>query len=129
MGEPGTGKARITSYRDLIVWQKSMDLIEALHPALLRLPREELFGLNAQLRTSSLSIASNISEGHDRNSKGEFLHFLGIARGSLAEVQTQIHVAGRLKYWPEADVESFLGRTYEISKMLTALMKSLKARM
>ena len=106
-----------------------MDLIEVLHPALQRLPREELFGLNSQLRRSSLSIASNISEGHDRNSKGEFLHFLGIARGSLAEVQTQIHVAGRLKYWSNAEVEKYLERTYEISKMLTALMKSLKDRM
>lgn len=129
MSESGASKAKITSYRDLIVWQKSMDLIEALHPALLKLPREELFGLNSQLRKSSLSVASNISEGHDRNSKGEFLHFLGIARGSLAEVQTQIHVAGRLKYWSIAEVETFLSRTYEISKMLTALMKSLKARM
>jgi four helix bundle protein len=125
----GTGRKKISSYRDLIVWQRAMDLIEVLHPALQRLPREELFGLNAQLRKSALSIASNISEGHDRNSKGEFLHFLGIARGSLAEVQTQIHVAGRLKYWREAEVESFLERTYEISKMLTALMKSLKDRM
>jgi four helix bundle protein len=122
----GTGKKRITSYRDLIVWQKSIDLIEALHPALQRLPREELFALNAQLRKSALSIASNISEGHDRNSKGGFLHFLGIARGSLAEVQTQIHVAGRLRYWTSDEVEGFLSRTYEISKMLTALMKSLK---
>jgi four helix bundle protein len=106
-----------------------MDLIESLHPALQRLPREELFGMNAQLRKSALSMASNISEGHDRNSKGEFLHFLDIARGSLAEVQTQIHVAGRLKYWHEAEVELFLERTYEISKMLTALMKSLKDKM
>jgi four helix bundle protein len=128
MESSGAVPKRINSYRDLIVWQKSMDLIEVLHPALLRLPKEELFGLNAQLRKSALSIASNISEGHDRNSRNEFLHFLGIARGSLAEVQTQIHVAGRLKYWPENQVESFLGRTYEISKMLTALMKSLKAR-
>jgi four helix bundle protein len=122
----GNAKKRITSYRDLIVWQKSMDLIEVLHPALQRLPREELFALNAQLRKSALSIASNISEGHDRNSKNEFLHFLGIARGSLAEVQTQIHVAGRLRYWTHDEIEDFLSRTYEISKMLTALMKSLK---
>jgi four helix bundle protein len=92
------------------------------------LPREELFALNTQLRKSALSVASNISEGHDRNSKGEFLHFLGIARGSLAEVQTQVHVAGRLKYWSEQEVEGFLARTYEISKMLTGLMKSLKGR-
>jgi four helix bundle protein len=124
----GAGRKKVTSYRDLIVWQRAMDLIEVLHPALQRLPREELFGLNAQLRKSSLSIASNISEGHDRNSKGEFLHFLGIARGSLAEVQTQIHVAGRLKYWPIEEVEAYLERTYEISKMLTALMKSLRDR-
>ena len=128
MESSGSAPKRINSYRDLIVWQKSIDLIEALHPALQRLPREELFGLNSQLRKSSLSVPSNISEGHDRNSKNEFLHFLGIARGSLAEVQTQIHVAGRLRYWPEKEVEALLARTYEISKMLTALMKSLKAR-
>jgi four helix bundle protein len=107
----GAARKRITSYQDLIVWQRSMDLIEELHPALMRLPREELFALNVQIRKSALSVPSNISEGHDRRTKGEFLHFLGIARGSLAEVQTQIHVAGRLKYWSKSDVEHFLART------------------
>lgn len=105
-----------------------MDLIEELNPVLMRLPSEELFALNAQIRKSALSVPSNISEGHDRRTKGEFLHFLGIARGSLAEVQTQIHVAGRLKYWSKNEVEQFLSRTVEISKMLNALMKSLERR-
>ena len=103
-----------------------MDLIENLHPALLQLPREELFALNTQMRKSALSIPSNISEGHDRRNKGEFLYFLGIARGSLAELQTQILVAGRLRYWREDKVEEFLATTVEISKMINALMKSLE---
>lgn len=103
-----------------------MDLIEHLHPALMTLPRHELFALTSQMRKSALSVPSNISEGHDRRSTNEFLYFLGIARGSLAELQTQIHVAGRLQYWSPDKVKQFLARTVEISKMLNALMKSLE---
>lgn len=103
-----------------------MELIEELHPALLQLPREELFALNTRIRKSALSIPSNISEGHDRRNKSEFLNFLGIARGSLAELQTQILVAGRLRYWREDKAEYFLTKTIEISKMINAPMKSLE---
>ena len=103
-----------------------MDLIEELHPALLQLPREELFALNSQIRKSALSIPSNIAEGHDRRNKSEFLYFLGVSRGSLAELQTQILVAGRLRYWRQDRVEYFFAKTIEISKMINALMKSLE---
>jgi four helix bundle protein len=126
MSSAGAAPKKITSFRDLIVWQRAMDLIEGLHPALLQLPREELFALNTQIRKSALSIPSNISEGHDRRNKNEFLYFLGIARGSLAELQTQILVAGRLRYWREDKVDYFLATTVEISKMINALMKSLE---
>jgi four helix bundle protein len=126
MDSAGPARGKITSYQDLIVWQRSMQLIEELNPALLRLPRYEMFALNTQIRKSALSILSNISEGHDRRSTSEFLYFLGIARGSLAELQTQIHVAGRLKYWSGEEVKSFLSHTVEISKMLNALIKSLE---
>jgi len=126
MNSAGAAPKKITSFRDLIVWQRSMDLIEELHPALLQLPREELFALNSQIRKSALSIPSNISEGHDRRNKSEFLYFLGVSRGSLAELQTQILVAGRLRYWRQDRVEYFFTKTIEISKMINALMKSLE---
>jgi four helix bundle protein len=126
MGSSGAAPKKVTTFQDLIVWQKSMDLIEALNEPLQLFPKFELFVLNAQMRKSALSIPSNIFQGHDRRNKNEFLHFLGIARGSLAELQTQILVAGRLRYWPKETVEVFFLRTVEISKMLNALMKSLQ---
>jgi four helix bundle protein len=126
MESSGAAPKKVTTFQDLIVWQKSMDLIEALNEPLQRLPRVELFALHAQMRKAALSIPSNISEGHDRRNKNEFLYFLGIARGSLAELQTQILVAGRLRYWSKETVDQFFGKTIEISKMLNALMKSLQ---
>jgi four helix bundle protein len=121
-------KAPIRSYKDLIVWQRSMDLLEAVHLAIRSLPDIEKYALADQLRRSVLSIPSNISEGHGRLGKREFLHFLSNSRGSLCEVQTQIHVAERLHYWPRVKARELLDLADEVGRLLNALISALRAR-
>ncbi len=84
-----TGK----NYRDLIAWQKAMDLIEQVYRATASFPKEEVYGLTSQARRSAVSIPSNIAEGQGRRTTGEFLHQLSVAHGSLRELETQILIA------------------------------------
>ena len=86
------------SYRDLIVWQKSIDLVTAVYELVKLFPREELYALSSQIRRAVVSIPSNIAEGHNRNSDKEFVQFLCIARGSLGELETQLIIAEKLNY-------------------------------
>ena len=81
----------VQSYRDLVAWNKAMELVTEIYRVTKKFPKEELFGLMSQLRRAAVSIPSNIAEGKGRLSKGEFRQFLGNARGSLAEVETQIY--------------------------------------
>lgn len=80
----------IQSFRDLTVWQKSFELTQAIYKITAQLPKEEKFGLSSQLQRSATSIPSNIAEGYCRNNRGEYLQFIGIARGSAAELETQL---------------------------------------
>ena len=114
-------KANINSYRDLIVWQKAMDLCEEVYRLARMLPKEELFALSDQLRRAAISIPSNIAEGRGRQSKKEFAHFLSIAQGSVAELETQIFLSFRLNMLQESDILSVLSLCTEVSKMLRAL--------
>jgi four helix bundle protein len=114
----------IKSYTDLIAWQKAMDLVEAVHVTLLKFPNET-YALAAQMRRSSYSIPSNISEGHGRLSRRDYRHFLGNARGSLFEVQTQVHIAKRLKYVDAAEAQALLDASFEVGRILNGLIKSL----
>lgn len=118
----------VRSYRDLLVWQKAMAWIEAVYRLTSRWPSDERFGLISQLRRSAVSVAANIAEGAGRRSTGEFLQFLGIARGSLAEAETLVLLSGRLGYSTEADVRGLLEQADEISRMSAALIASLKKR-
>src|SRR6185369_4825205 len=86
------------NYRDLIAWQKAMDLVELVYAATTGFPTDERFGLTSQVRRAVVSIPSNIAEGQARRSQSEFLHFLSIAHGSLREVETQLLIATRLRY-------------------------------
>jgi four helix bundle protein len=86
------------SYKDLVAWQKSMDLVTATYRATAGFSKDELFGLTSQLRRAAVSIPSNIAEGQGRLSEKEFRHFLGQARGSLMEVETQVQIAENLGY-------------------------------
>jgi four helix bundle protein len=91
----------VQSYRDLVAWNKAMELVTEIYRVTHAFPKEELFGLVSQLRRAAVSIPSNIAEGKGRISKGEFRQFLGNARGSLAEVETQILIAQNLSYLDE----------------------------
>ena len=85
---------RSRSYRDLIVWKRSIDLIGRIYSSTRSFPKEETYGITSQIRRAGISIAANIAEGQARNSKGEFRQFLGIAQGSLAELETADDLKG-----------------------------------
>ncbi len=89
----------IHSFRDLLVWQRSMQLTEAVYRLTEGFPREERYGLTSQIRRSAVSIPSNIAEGQGRTNLGEFRQFLGIARGSNVRIQTQLEIARTLRFW------------------------------
>jgi four helix bundle protein len=98
----------VQSYRDLVAWQKAMELVTKIYRVTKKFPKEEIFGLVSQIRRSAVSIPSNIAEGKGRLSKREFRQFLGNARGSLAELETQILIAQNLNYLNEAEVMRIL---------------------
>ena len=116
----------IKSYKDLIVWQKSLDLVESIYRITEDFPPKENFGIISQMRRASVSIPSNIAEGYGRQSKGSYAQFLSIARGSLFEIETQIELCVRLKYIQEASSKKLQFETTEISKMLTSLISKIK---
>lgn len=116
----------INSYRDLIVWQRSMDLVEVCYKVAGACPRDEIYGLTSQLRRSAVSIPANIAEGHGRDGLGEYIHFLGIAQGSLRETETHLLIGGRLNFVDKEKLNEVLRLSDEVSKMLGSLIRSLK---
>jgi four helix bundle protein len=115
----------VQSYKDLIVWQKALDLVEIIYQVTKAFPKEELYGFTNQLRRAAVSIPSNIAEGHARSSTQEFHRFLSIAKGSLAEVETQLLIAQRLGYLSNDQLASILCLQIEINKMTNGLMAKL----
>ena len=118
---------RVRDFRDLIVWQKAMDLAEAVYEVTKDFPRDEQFGLTSQVRRAVVSVASNIAEGQGRTSGNEFLHHLSIARGSLCEVQTQVMLATRFAYINDDDCQSVLAQADEVGRLLRGLSRSIDA--
>lgn len=118
----------VFGYRDLDVWKLAVDWVEAVYRATSNWPSEERFGLTSQLRRAAVSVASNIAEGAARRSTGEFLQFIGMARGSLAEAETQLLIASRLGYLDATRTEALLADADRISRMLVSLAASLKRR-
>ena len=115
----------VKNYRELIVWQKAMDLVEAVYRATGGFPKEETYGLAIQLRRAAVSIPSNIAEGQGRRSTRDFLRFLSIANGSLREVETQITIARRLNYIQEERETAVFTMTSEVARLLHGLIRSL----
>lgn len=115
----------MSGYRDLLVWQSALKIAEDAYRHTEHLPRSEMYGLTSQLRRTAISIPSNIAEGHGRNSPKEFNHFLGIALGSLCELEAHILLGIRLKFFAEADLIHLLQISSETAKMLHGLKKSL----
>ena len=118
----------IKSYRDLLVWQKSMDLAVDIHPCALAFPKAEMFGLTSQMNRSATSVPSNIAEGHGRRTTGDYIHFLTISRGSLNELETQLTLAMRHGYISEAIHDRFLDRAAEVGRLLNGLLDALERR-
>jgi four helix bundle protein len=116
---------RVQSYRDLIVWQKSIDLVLEIYGATQSFPKTETYGLVSQLRRAAVSVPSNIAEGHARLSTGEFKQFLGHSRGSLMEIETQVLISQRLGYINAGESSNLLNRATEVGKVLNGLLNSL----
>ena len=115
--------ATIKNYRDLEVWQLSMDFVEAIYKALKTFPPEERYGICDQIRRAAVSVPSNIAEGFGRDTPKEFAHFLSIARGSLYETMTQLEIASRLGYLSPSS--GLYPQAVSIGKMLNTLKKRL----
>ena len=115
----------IKDYKDLIVWQKSMDLVVEIYRLIKKLPKEEIYGISDQMRRSAVSIPSNIAEGYNRVSVKEYVRFLYMIKGSRAELETQIFICIRLGYLTESDCEIALNLLTEISKMLTSIIQKI----
>jgi four helix bundle protein len=113
------------SYRDLLVWQRATQMTLAIYRLTTGFPKEELFGLTSQIRRAGVSVASNIAEGYGRMSQGEYKQFLGMARGSNLEVQTQLFIARELGYGNTQGVQDAEGLSIEVGKMLTSMIKNL----
>jgi len=114
----------IQSFRDLTVWQKSFELTEKVYKLSDSLPQEEKFGIRSQIQRSAISIASNIAEGSARNNRKEFVQFIGISRGSAAELETQLLLVQKIY---KIDLKSELDLLKEVQKMLTRLNQKLRA--
>src|SRR5689334_15110274 len=121
---PG-GSKLIRSYRDLIAWQKGMDLVEMVYRNSDNWPKAEHYGLINQVRRAAVSVPANIAEGQGRASTKEYLHHLSIARGSLLEVETHLLIAQRLGYLPNESADSLLVQAAEVSRLISGLSRSL----
>ena len=118
---------RAKSYKDFVVWQKSMDLAEEIYKLVKLLPKTETYALSDQMRRAVISIPSNIAEGQGRNSTKEFIKFLAIARDSQCELETQLQLCNKIGYLQEDETKTALSLCEEISKMLNSLVKKLSA--
>jgi four helix bundle protein len=115
----------VRSFRDLQVWQRAVQLSIAIYRLTKELPREEIYGLPSQIRRSAVSVPSNIAEGQGRLGTGEFKQFLGIARGSNFEVQTQLEIARALGFGDSKLLDETEGLSHEVGKMIHGILESL----
>jgi len=116
----------IKSYRDLLVWQKAMNLVVESYRLTNQLPKSETYGLTSQIQRAAVSIPANITEGHGRDHLGDYLRHLSIANGSLMELETHLLLIHRLDYLPMNEIEPVLSLTSEVGKMIAALSSSLR---
>jgi four helix bundle protein len=123
MEQVGGGK----SYRDLAAWQRAMELVEGVYLATKEWPREEIYGLTNQVRRATVSVPANIAEGQGRRNPREFIRFLGIATGSLHEVETHLLIARRLDYLDERSLAHLLDLSAETGRIINGLLRSLHA--
>ena len=118
----------IRSFRDLVVWQKSMDLVEVVYSITKQFPADERYALTSQLKRASVSVPSNIAEGYGRHSTADYIRFLQISLGSLNEVQTQLELGCRLGFVGEDAMNGATGLCIEVEKMLVSLITKLRSK-
>ena len=116
----------VRSYHELVAWKKAIDLVTEIYRSTQSFPRQEMYGLTSQLRRAAVSIPSNIAEGQGRLSRGEFKQFLGHARGSVFELDSQIIIARNLGYLDEHGSNLLLDRIHEVGRILNGLLASLE---
>ncbi len=116
----------MTTYRELIVWQKSMLMVISIYKETQLFPKEEVYGLTAQIRRSAVSVPSNIAEGYGRNHSGDYIRFLQISSGSLYEFQTQLEICIQLGYLNKEKFEDINSLSIEIEKMLSSLISKVR---
>lgn len=116
----------IKSYKDLVVWQKSITLVQQVYELSKDFPKSEFFGLSQQLRRSAVSVPSNIAEGYGRGSRNDYLRFCKIARGSCFELETQIIIAIQLKMVNKVSAENVTSLINEVCRLLQGLINSLE---
>jgi four helix bundle protein len=121
-------KIQVRSYRDLLVWQKAMDLVVLSYELARQLPDSERYGLATQIRRAAVSIPANIAEGHGRKHLGDKLHHLSVANGSLKELETHLLIAERLAYLQSANIQTALKLAEELGRMLSVLTQKLEAK-
>src|SRR5882724_1496564 len=117
---------KVKSYQDLIAWQKAISLTKEIYTITSGFPKVEQYGLVSQMRRASVSIPANIAEGQARNTKGEFKQFLGIASGSLAELETLTILSGEFCYLSAESLSTLQPLQAELGKILNGLLKSLE---
>ncbi len=115
-------------YKDLIVWQKAVQVVIRVYQVTRNFPSDERFGLVSQMRRAAVSIPSNIAEGQARHTTGEFIQGISYAEGSLAELDTQLTIAVALEFCPRAVATDVFALLVEVRKMLNALRRTLGAR-
>ena len=120
---------RVDSYKDLLVWQKSLLLIKSVYKATQSFPKDEIWALTSQVKRSAVSVASNIAEGSSKRSTREFIRFLNISYGSLAELKAKLIIAAELGFLSQPDLISLTERCNEIGKMLNGLIRSLNNKL
>lgn len=119
-------KNQIQDYKDLLIWQRSMDLVEEIYRKSRNLPDAEKWGLISQMCRAAVSVPANIAEGYGRQSTGDYRHFLCIGRGSLLELETHVLLCRRLGYFESPEAKSLLDEIQEILKMMTVLISKVQ---
>ena len=112
-------------YQELVVWQRAMEVAKLTYLLVRKLPKEETYSISDQMRRAAVSIPSNIAEGHARNATRQFLHFLNIANGSKAELQTQLLICEQVGYLTNEDISELVNKLDEVGRMIYALSKTL----
>lgn len=118
---------KVQTYKELIVWQKSMDMTVMLYSLLKKLPKVETYALGDQMRRAAISIPSNIAEGYGRNTKKEYLQFLYIANGSVCELETQLTLCVRVNYFTETEIQPIMSLLSEIGKIIITITKKINS--